>query len=75
MLHDTFLKIVFYDIQFDPQTFELQRFKIDIDEVVQTGVRESVLLAFGRLDPILQPDAIPIVQPLSEDEGPPYLQN
>jgi hypothetical protein len=73
-LHSEFKDLVFYDIYFDPTSFELRRREVDIDEVIQTGVRTSTALVFGReKNPILPPGAIPIEECSDADEGEPHL--
>lgn len=73
-LCDVTPRLAFYRVRFHPRTFDLYRDEIDTDEVVQTGVRPSAALIFGReMAPVLPPGAIPLVAP-EPDEGPPYFQ-
>ncbi len=74
-LHSAFQKLSFYDIRFDLKTFDLQRFEVDIDEVIQTGIRASAALIFGRqMSPYLPPGAIALPEPHEGEEGEPYFQ-
>lgn len=75
-LHSAFPKLTFYDIGFDPKTFELLRSEVDADEIMQTGVRQSAALIFGRqMNPYLPPGAVALPEPFEGEDSEPYFQS
>ena len=72
-LCDVIPRIAFYQVRFDPRTFDLRKQAIDTDEVIHTGVHPSPALVFGRaMSPVMPSGAI-LAIPSEPDEGPPYF--
>jgi len=49
MMHDATPGVVLYDVSFCENTFDLRRSMVDVQEILQVGLRRSAALAFGRL--------------------------
>lgn len=49
MMHDATPAIDLYDVSFCKDSFDLRRDEVDVQEILQVGLRQSAALVFGRL--------------------------